>query len=233
VRSVQTLYGEVWYWGKDEYVGRSLHNYGEFSGVECEKILSLATPGRLCLDIGANIGFISLMLTYHGHSVVAFEPQPEVFNLLRKNAPTAVAHCCALGSVAARSIMPRVRYGSRGNYGGMSVGTSSELGAISVDVATLDSFGFSNVGLIKLDVEGFEENVLRGGLETIARSRPVMYIEDDRVQKSASLRAYIRSLGYSIEEHHPPLYREENYSGLKRNIWDKNYVSHNLICKPC
>lgn len=233
MRSVQTLYGEVWYWGKDEYVGRSLHNYGEFSGEECATILSLATPGKLCIDIGANIGFISLMLLSHHFPVVAFEPQPEVFNLLRKNAPLATAYNFALGSTAARSIMPRVRYGSRGNYGGLSVGTSSELGAISVEVRTLDSFNFSNVGLLKIDVEGFEEAVLRGGSALIAANRPVMYIEDDRVEKSASLRAYIRSLGYSIEEHHPPLFRENNYFGLKRNIWDKNYVSHNLICRPC
>ena len=42
---------------------------------------------------------------------------------------------------------------------------------------TLDSYGFSNVGFIKIDVEGFEAAVLAGARDTILRERPVMQIE--------------------------------------------------------
>lgn len=69
---------------------------------------------------------------------------------------------------------------------------------------------------MKIDVEGFEERVLRGGVDTIKRCRPIMYIEDDRVERRDSLRKYIVSLGYTIEEHEPPLYRENNFFGLKK-----------------
>ena len=60
-----------------------------------------------------------------------------------------------------------------------------------------------------------------------------MYIEDDRLDRSDSLRKYIRSLDYTIEEHKPKLYRSNNYFGLARNVWNMDYESHNIICRPC
>jgi hypothetical protein len=99
-------------------------------------------------------------------------------------------------------------------------------------VHTLDSYSL-DCGFMKIDVEGYELEVLRGAVQTIERCKPIMYIEDDRQNKSSALRTFIRELGYSIEEHKPTLYRENNFFGLKKNIWDRNYASHNLICRPC
>lgn len=230
MRSVEGRWGTVWYIDKDEYVGRSLHNYGEYNPDETEMILSLAS-GR-CLDIGANFGVMGQALEASGFTVECFEPQPYVFDVLRKNV-RGKCHNVGLGSVAETAKMPRILNGSRANYGGQGIGYRSDLGTIDVSVRTLDSFGFDDVGFMKIDVEGYEEKVLRGGIETITRCRPIMYIEDDRVDRSASLRAYITGLGYSIEEHKPLLYRSNNYFGLRRNIWDPyNYASHNIICKP-
>lgn len=229
MRSVKGRWGETWFIGKDEYVGRSLFNYGEYNPEETEMILSLA-KGR-CLDIGANFGVMGQALEANGFNVVCFEPQPDVFKCLEKN--VSCAYNIGLGDVAGTFEMPKILTGARANYGGMGIGFRSELGTIKVHVETLDSFGFDDVGFIKIDVEGFEERVLRGGVETITRCKPIMYIEDDRIEKSKSLREYISSLGYTIEEHKPPLYRENNYFGLARNVWDRNFVSHNIICRPC
>lgn len=230
MRSVEGRWGTVHFIGKDEYVGRSLFNYGEYNPDETEMILSLASG--VCLDIGANFGVMAQALEYNGFEVVAFEPQPDVFNVMCKNV-RGLRFNYGLGSEAGMARMPKILCGSRANYGGMGIGCRSELGTISVEVRTLDSFAFENVGFMKIDVEGFEERVLRGGVETIARCRPIMYIEDDRPELSRSLRAYIEELGYTIEEHKPCLYRAENFFGLQRNVWDKNYASHNLICRPC
>ena len=230
MRSVEGRWGTVWFYGKDEYVGRSLYNYGEYNPDETEMILSLASG--TCLDIGANWGVMGQALEANGFTVISFEPQPDVYNILRKNVK-GECHNVGLSDSPATLSMPKILTGSRANYGGQSIGTRSELGTIPVSVVTLDSFGFENIGFMKIDVEGFEEKVLRGAVDTIARCRPILYIEDDRVALSASLRAYIRNLGYSIEEHSPPLYRPDNFFGLKKNIWGRNYVSHNLIARPC
>lgn len=227
---VNGRWGTTFYIPKDEYVGRSIHYYGEYNPDETEMVLSLA-KGH-CLDIGANIGVIGQALEYNDFKVTYFEPQPDVFGVLKKN---VIGDCynMGLGSVAGTFKMPKIFFGSKANYGGMAIGTRSDMGTIDVAVGVLDSFKFDDVGFMKIDVEGFEEQVLRGGVKTIERCRPIMYIEDDRIERSDSLRKYIRSLGYTIEEHKPPLYRETNYFGYKKNVWGKNYASHNLICRPC
>ena len=232
-KTVNSRWGPCTYFLKDEYVGRSIHNYGEYGPDETEMILSLAPAGKLCLDIGANIGVISMALLASGHNVVAFEPQPEVFKLLEKNMGSyGKAYNTALGLDAGVVNMPKVYYSTKGNFGGLGIGMGSIYGSYEVPVNSLDSYLLEDVGFIKIDVEGFETQVLRGGRETIMRDKPIMYIEDDRIEKRTILREAIRSLGYTYTTHQPTLYRQDNFFGLKKNIWDKNYASHNLICRP-
>lgn len=231
LRCVDGRWGKCTYFEKDMYVGKSMHHYGEYGPDETEEILELAQD--LCLDVGANIGCISQALEACGFEVVAFEPQPEVFKVLRQNIQ-GVAHNCGVGSSVGVAKMPKIHYSEKNNVGGLGLGFVSSLGSYDVDVVPLDLVHFGKrVGFIKIDVEGYELEVLKGATELIRKDRPVMYIEDDRPEKSSALREYIFSLGYSIEEHKPLLYRENNYFGLKRNVWDMLYASHNLICKPC
>lgn len=228
-KTIDGRWGKCKFLLKDEYIGRSLYNYGEYGPDETEMILGLASG--VCLDIGANIGVISQALLSNGYEVKAFEPQPEIFELLSENCPSATLFNTAVGSEAGMAKMPKVQYSAKGNFGGLGIGDTSIYGSIDVPVVTIDSYHFPNIGFVKIDVEGYEIEVLRGMTDTITRCKPILYIEDDRRDKSVALRAYIRELGYDIEEHKPTLYREENFFGLKKNIWDKNYASHNLICR--
>lgn len=225
-------WGPVQYFLKDEYVGKSIHYYGEYNPDETEMIVKLAKPGMLCLDIGANIGSISQALLRSGFQVVAFEPQPEVCNLLKFNCPGAVVHNVALGKEKSTAQMPKVYYSEKNNVGGLSLNTRTHLGSYTVPVETLDSYNFDNVGFLKIDVEGFEEQVLLGGLETINKYKPVLYIEDDRIHNRAALRSLIKQIGYSIEEHKPMLYKENNFFNYKKDVWNARYASHNIICLP-
>lgn len=229
-REVNGRWGPCRFFGKDEYVGRSMFSYGEYNPDETEMILSLAK--NRCLDIGANIGCITQALLYTGFVVDAFEPQPELFELLQYNARGTTYHCTAVGNEAGMATMPKVQYSAKGNFGGLGLFEKSIYGTIKVPVVTIDSYEYNDVGFIKIDVEGFELEVLKGATETINRCRPILYVEDDRTEKSGALRAYINSLGYTLEDHKPTLYREQNFFGLKKNIWDRNYASHNIICRP-
>lgn len=226
-------WGPCKFMAKDEYVGRSMYYYGEYNPDETETILSLASG--TCLDIGANIGVISQALLYAGHRVHAFEPQPEIYKLLVENMNSVggefTHHNAAVGDRAGTAHMPKVHYSAKGNFGGLGIGTPSIYGNITVPVNTIDSMSLRDVGFMKIDVEGYELEVLQGATETINRCKPIMYIEDDRGDKSRALRKYIESLGYTIETHQPTLYRENNFFGLKKNVWDRNYASHNLICR--
>lgn len=225
-------WGPVKYFLKDEYVGRSVHYYGEYNPDETEMIIHLAKPDMLCLDIGANIGCISQALVKSGFEVVSFEPQPEVFNLLQFNCPDSKVYNVALGKEKSSAQMPKIYYSEKNNVGGLSLNTKSHLGSYTVPVETLDSYNFDNVGFIKIDVEGFEEQVLLGGKETINKYKPTLYIEDDRIHNRKALRDLIKQMGYTIQEHQPALYRENNFFNYKKDVWKLPYASHNIICLP-
>lgn len=233
VKSVDGRWGKCHFFEQDEYIGRSIFHYGEYNPDETEFILGLAAKvgkDKLVLDIGANIGVIAQALAYAGFTVEAFEPQPEVFELLTANFK-GKAHNVALGEARGKTIMPKLIYSERFNFGGVSCETTSRSrGGIEIPVEKIDDYKFDNVGLMKIDVEGFEERVLRGAVETINRCSPILYLEDDREQKSASLHAFLQELGYRWEPHHPPLFRPKNFFGKAENIWPKNYISKNIVC---
>lgn len=233
--STETAYGPCKFYGKDEFIGRSLYAYGEFSGLECAKIVSLAPRERIFLDIGANIGVMSMALGFSGLTGVAFEPQPALFELLRENVSNFNVSCMnrAVGAADGVVKMPKLRYSDRMNFGGIGIGMKSVLGSYDVPMVAIDNCRLENIGFIKIDVEGYELQVLRGAEHTIRRFKPIMYIEDDRPEKSFDLRKFIKSLGYTIEEHRPPLFRVDNFAGNPKNIWNNNFESHNIICMPC
>jgi hypothetical protein len=74
-----------------------------------------------------------------------------------------------------------------------------------------------------------EEDVLRGGAALIRRHRPILYVENDRQEKSDSLVRYIDSLGYAMYWHLPFLFNPNNYFGNPQNVFDQ-VVSHNMVC---
>ena len=84
-------------------------------------------------------------------------------------------------------------------------------------------------GRTEIDVEGMEEEVVRGAAETITRLKPVLYCECDRADKAESLIRFIDSLGYVMFWHLPPLYHPENFTGNPTNVFD-NIVSSNILC---
>jgi FkbM family methyltransferase len=234
VKSVDGRWGKCHYFAQDEYIGRSVSHYGEYNPDETEFLIALATEAgkdKIVLDIGANIGTISQALQYSGFTVYAFEPQPEVFEVLQQNF-TGRSYNVALGDKRGTTEMPKMEYDKAENFGGVSCNTKSKSrGAIEVKLERLDNYKFVNVGLMKIDVEGFEEMVLRGAVETIQRCSPILYLEDDRQEKSASLHKFLKELGYGIELHTPSLYRQKNFFGKEENIWGKNYVSRNIVCR--
>jgi hypothetical protein len=76
----------------------------------------------------------------------------------------------------------------------------AEADTLTVDLQTLDSFAFSEVDLIKIDVDGHELEVLQGGLETLKRQSPTLLIEVEQSHHPASgigeIFDFILALGY-------------------------------------
>jgi hypothetical protein len=121
--------------------------------------------------------------------------------------------------------------GAAANFGGIALGPG---GREAVDVVTLDQFQLPRINLIKADVEGMEEAVIRGGIETIRRLRPKLYLENDQagpgLEKSASLIRLIRELGYRLWWHLPALYSPANFREFPQDIFPRRIVSINMLC---
>lgn len=164
----------------------------------------LVDADRVALDIGANKGVWSDVLRTKCAHVHAFEPNPKMYSLLKAGAGRNVTcHQVALSdsSGVAEFRIPRGRSGHYSNQGGSlsSDKVSENYGFVSVKAERLDDMNIDNIGFMKIDVEGFELQVLKGAQATIARDRPVMIIEIEERHNKRPIEesiASVESLGY-------------------------------------
>ena len=141
---------------------------------------------RVCLDVGAHVGLWAMWLVREFDHVHSFEPVPLHADIYPFNvdAANATLHRAALGREAGTvSItVPLDQTGNahiaiEGRHPGTRHGGDDTDTWHGVPMAALDSFGFADVDLIKIDVEGTERAVIEGGRETILRCRPNVVIE--------------------------------------------------------
>ena len=81
----------------------------------------------------------------------------------------------------------------RGKDGRVAIGKGGD----PVEARTIDSFGFSNVSVIKIDVEGHEARVLEGAAQTIGDSHPVILVEILE-RNLDNVRPILNEFGYSL-----------------------------------
>lgn len=236
-RILATRHGTLIYNRHDQYVGGSLAHYGEYSEGEVDLFRQMISPGDVVVEAGANIGALTVPLAKLVGSdgvVHAFEPQRLIFQMLcgslaLNQCHNVVAHELGLGRATSRMATPRVDPNQPNNFGGLSLVNEGE--GDPVKVVTLDSLQLARCRLIKADVEGMEEDVILGALETIARCRPLLYLENDRPERSPALLRRLMDLDYRIWWHCPPLFNPDNFFKNPYNMFP-NMVSFNVFCQP-
>ncbi len=143
--------------------------------------------GDICFDIGANIGAITLSLAkrvYPDGKVYAFEPGPFLFERLQYN--------IQLNDYLSKVIVPvkkgfsdkrEVLYWSEDEKvsGNAMFSEQPVDGSIPLELTTIDDFvrekGITEINFMKIDVEGMELNVIRGGINSIGKFKPILYYE--------------------------------------------------------
>ena len=131
------------------------------------------------IDVGAHVGTWAVDFVNMFDKTICFEPIAEHRECLKKNLYDStlqrtkfVIYDCALGDKYEKEIT--LGYVSEGNSGTAAV---TENGIYKAEMKTLDSFEFEEVDYMKVDVEGFELQFLKGATDTILRTRPVLNIE--------------------------------------------------------
>lgn len=235
---VQWKYGHAVYNRNDFYIGRALEKYGEYSEDEVELFRQICRPGDVVVEVGANIGAHTVALARlvgPGGHVYAFEPQRIIYYNLCANVSINSlenVHCFqqAAGASEGFVVMPEQRYDQPGNYGGVSA-SKSGMGEQVRRVRLDNCIDVPQLRLLKIDVEGMESDVIRGAKKLITRHGPLIYVENDRREKSKELIELIRSLDYRLYWHLPPLFNPRNFAGDGENIYP-NIVSVNMFCIP-
>ncbi len=165
----------------------------------------LVRRGETAIDVGANRGVWAIQLAKAAGRVEAFECNPicqaDVRAVIdRRITLHPVALSDRAGSVQMRFDPGNTGIGTIEQKNDLSQNDSIKtIQTLTVPTRPLDDFDFTGVGLIKIDVEGHEEAVLRGAAQTLARDHPALIIEiEDRHNFGAlgRIEASLQALGY-------------------------------------
>ncbi len=173
-----------------------------FEQEELDCLRGLVPAGSSILEIGANVGN---HVVYYGlfmapRRIIAVEPNPAALHFLKKNveinrldpATVTVLEC----GVGDRTGSFEVSVADEANLGAARL-VPAEDGRVAVH--PIDDLVQERVDLIKIDVEGMEMEALMGARATIARHRPILFIEVMNANKDAFLDWAGRN-GYRIAE---------------------------------
>lgn len=175
-----------------------------------ERLYGLVQNGWTVLDIGANIGETLLnfgKVNTKGQNI-GFEPVPYIFSRLQKNLALNKFNSVSINNIALSDKAETLSFSmpKDKNSGGIRMrknkhksdyGADKEVQAIQLD-EYLKENPLKNIHFMKMDVEGFEMNVLKGALATIEKHKPTLFIEVDDMmlrQQETSARELVDFLG--------------------------------------
>jgi FkbM family methyltransferase len=171
-----------------------------------QTLLSILKPGQIVFDIGANIGYYTLLASQQvgpRGRVLAFEPFIRNIAYLHRHVSLNRLENVTIVPVACseRSSVERFVIGNDCATGHLSSGpaTREDGRTIVVATATVDDV-VRECGLIpdvmKIDVEGAEERVLRGAAQTLADARPMLLLGVHSLALRTACTDYLLSIGY-------------------------------------
>jgi FkbM family methyltransferase len=172
-------------------IGRSLYLTGSFEAAEIALIARILRAGPAgapaILDVGANIGVHSIALCslFPDARVVAFEPAAGTRRVLERNirdngfAERIRVEACALSSACGSAQFYEMADDAYSSLKDTRRKALLRTGAVPLE--TLDHYvgdrGIARLDLVKIDVEGFETEVIEGGLATLAALKPDLFVE--------------------------------------------------------
>jgi len=155
------------------------------------------------VDVGANFGVWTNFVAEKGFEVHAFEPSPRPYKHLTKNASFNVhTYNTALGD---KEAVAELNLHETSGHNGLVKRAKDFSGrTIKIQIKTLDSFQLENIGLIKIDTEGYEVPILLGAKETILKWKPRLIIEVHSPYKEQStiITNILKSMEYVVIKKH-------------------------------
>ena len=173
-------------------------HYENYQEEQRNRALSYVKNFDLAVDIGANLGLWTKDLTNYFDKTICFEPNSFCIDYLKKNINLnkAIIYNCVIGDLKqTKKLFCPINSGNSSFINKTKIGYNPDGTKINgefpkdtkteiVKVKTLDSFGIKKIDFIKIDVQGFEPEVLRGGERTFKSNNCVVCIEDSQSYNS-------------------------------------------------
>lgn len=169
-----------------------------------EKIISSLNTFENAIDCGACYGFWTYLLHPYFKKVYAFEladihRQCLVKNMAALNINNFELFPFGLGDKTIKSFVGNDKWAiDKFGYAAFNAKVVEDKNG-NENVRTLDSFNLKNISFIKIDVEGYELNLLKGALNTIEKNKPLIFIEK-KITNYDDLKNFLYDLNYDIIE---------------------------------
>lgn len=210
IKRIQGRDGRIYWIEQGDKLYENRMSAGSWQAGNFKFAQTLIDNWQRCLDIGSNMACSAVQYADKFQSVECFEPTPLNIDLWRKTIADNEITNCNLYEVALgeqEKITEIVLHDKNGGHNHLD--NSDRLqwngkewrerkpkqrtrSTNTVEVKTLDSYNFTDVGFMKLDVEGYEKFVLEGGVNTINNNRPTIQLEIRAAQ--------CRKFGYWAED---------------------------------
>lgn len=182
-KSVRVM-GHVMYLDQDDSMGLAVK--GEYEPFETQIIMENIKPGQIVLDVGANIGYFTLIfarLTGETGKVYAFEPDPSSFDLLQRNISAngyqnVILESKAVSNITSQAYLLKDKFN---NLDHRIVQEPDDGAGVMVKTIRLDEYLHSlprPVDFVKLDIQGSEALAIEGMRQLLARSPDVMILTE-------------------------------------------------------
>ena len=235
---VEAKHGYFLYNKNDLFIGRSLECYGEWGEPGLDILLQCTTSGGTILDVGANIGTHTVALSKKvgtNGRVIAFEPQRMIYQNLCANVSLnrlTNVDCFQKGVGEENTVfdVPIMDPDTQQNFGAFKINEYKT--GEPVEIITIDSLSLEACSLIKVDVESMEKEVLAGANDTIRQFRPLMFVENNDLEKSEELIGSIFSMDYEAWWVISDYFRASNFFANEENVFSTSAPSVDLFCVP-
>ncbi len=183
-------------------IGRLMHEQ------EIHLLPLLCDPDKRSLDVGASGGTYTARLLGLSSEVVAFEPRPaaaaQLAALLNSTGRRASVEAVALSDVAGtrqlRVLGHEVGRSTIEEGNVLRGDADNQLTEVNVTTRLLDDYGYTDIGFVKIDVEGHELAVLRGARRSLLDNQPTVLVESEnrhRPQAVEDVAQFFEQLGYA------------------------------------
>jgi FkbM family methyltransferase len=224
------------------YVIASDDNYldcieGRFEPDMVKLFGTLVNPADTVFDIGANIGCTSILFSNKASKVYSFEPSPTTFHYLEKNTRAANLDNVnrvnrGLGKSAGSFELTFSKDNRSGGFVSNKISASEGHQVEKITIIRGDDFVRDNavdrIDFIKIDVEGFERDVIEGLSATLARDQPAVTLELNHWCLNAFQRMSVPDFFDFLRDVFPYLYAVEKDD--IRNLHDQNDAYHVMYC---